>query len=67
MKITRLEPFILHVPVTNRQIADATHQLTHWGAVGVIVHTDAGLKGCGYTGTHAHLASDRLIRDCITE
>jgi L-alanine-DL-glutamate epimerase-like enolase superfamily enzyme len=65
MKITSLEGFILHVPVTNHQIADSLHQITHWGAVGVIVHTDAGLRGYGYTGTHAHLPTDRLIRDCI--
>ena len=65
MKITALEPFILHVPVTNQKIADSMHQVTHWGAVGVIVHTDNGLCGYGYTGTHAHLPTDRLIRDCI--
>jgi L-alanine-DL-glutamate epimerase-like enolase superfamily enzyme len=65
MKITALEPFILHVPVTNRRISDSLHQLTHWGTVGVIVHTDIGLRGYGYTGTHAHLPTDRLIRDCI--
>jgi L-alanine-DL-glutamate epimerase-like enolase superfamily enzyme len=65
MKITHLQPFILHVPVTRNQIADSTHQLSHWGAPGVIIHTDAGLTGCGYTGTHAHLPTDRLITDCI--
>jgi L-alanine-DL-glutamate epimerase-like enolase superfamily enzyme len=65
MLITSLEPFLLHVPVTNRLIADGMHQITHWGAVGVIVGTDAGLRGYGFTGTHAHLPTDRLIRDCI--
>ncbi|MCB0173190.1 MAG: mandelate racemase/muconate lactonizing enzyme family protein [Anaerolineae bacterium] len=65
MKITQLEPFILHAPVTRRQIADSTHQLTHWGAPGVIIRTDAGVSGYGYTGTHAHLPGDRLITDCI--
>jgi L-alanine-DL-glutamate epimerase-like enolase superfamily enzyme len=65
MKITALEPFILHVPVTNQKIADSMHQVTHWGAVGVIVHTDVGLRGYGFTGTHAHLPTDRLISDCI--
>lgn len=63
MKITRVEGFILHVPVTGGSIRDSTHALTHWGAPGVAVHTDEGLVGYGYTGTHAHLASDRLIRD----
>lgn len=67
MKITRLEPFILHVPVTGSRIADSVHSITHWGAVGAIVHTDADLSGYGYTGTLAHLPTDRLVRDCIAE
>ncbi len=67
MKITRLEPFILHVPVTNQKIADSTHQVTDWGAVGVIVHTDADIRGYGYTGTLGHLPTDRLIRRCISD
>lgn len=67
VKITRLETFILHVPVTRDGIADSTHALTHWGAPGVIIHTDAGISGYGYTGTHAHLASDKLITSCIRD
>ena len=67
MKITGIEVFILHVPVTCGKIGDSTHQLTHWGAPGVILHTDTGLKGYGYTGTHAHLPTDRLIVNCISE
>jgi len=66
MKITRLEPFILHVPVTNLRIAASTHQVTDWGAVGVIVHTDADVRGFGYTGPLGHLPTDRLIRRCIS-
>jgi L-alanine-DL-glutamate epimerase-like enolase superfamily enzyme len=65
MKITKVETFILHVPVTRNRIEDSFHQITHWGLVGVMVHTDTGLCGWGYTGTHAHLPTDRLIRDCI--
>lgn len=65
MKITQLDPFILHVPVTGGQIADSTHQVSYWGAPGVIIHTDAGISGYGYTGTHGHLPTDRLITDCI--
>ncbi len=65
MKITNVETFVLHVPVTNLRVADSSHQLTDWGAVGTIIHTDTGLRGYGYTGTHGHLATDRLIRDCI--
>lgn len=67
MRITAIEPFILHVPVTAGRIEDSTHRLTHWGAPGVIIRTDVGIDGYGYTGTHAHLPTDRLVVDCITE
>ncbi len=67
MKITSLETFVLHVPVTGGGVADALHTLTHWGVPGVIIHTDAGIDGYGYLGTHAHLASDRLICRWIEE
>ncbi len=65
MKITRLEAIILHAPVTRGGIADSTHTLTHWGAPGVAIHTDTGHIGYGFSGTHAHLPTDRLIVDCI--
>lgn len=65
MIITKLEPFILHAPVTRGSIADSTHRLSHWGAPGVAIHTDTGLVGYGFSGTHAHLPTDRLIVDCI--
>ena len=67
MIITALETFILHVPVTRDGIADSTHSITHWGMPGVMIHTDTGKIGCGFTGTHAHLASDRLITACIED
>ena len=67
MKITRLEPIILHAPVTRGGIADSTHKLTHWGAPGVAIHTDTGHIGYGFSGTHAHLPTDRLIVDCIID
>jgi L-alanine-DL-glutamate epimerase-like enolase superfamily enzyme len=67
MKITQIETFILHVPVTGAKIEDSTHQVTHWGAPGVIITTDSGLCGYGYTGTHANLPMDRLITNCISE
>jgi L-alanine-DL-glutamate epimerase-like enolase superfamily enzyme len=65
MKIIAIEPFILHVPLNVDSISDSTHTITHWGVVGVKIATDAGLEGYGFTGTHAHLASDRLITSCI--
>ncbi len=67
MKITKLEPIILHAPVTRGGIADSTHRLTHWGAPGVAIHTDEGQIGYGFSGTHAHLPTDRLIVDCIVD
>jgi L-alanine-DL-glutamate epimerase-like enolase superfamily enzyme len=66
IRITAVEPFLLHVPVTNNNIADSMHRLTHWGMPGVVIHTDSGLSGYGYTGTHAHRESDLLITDCIS-
>ena len=65
MKITAVTPFILHVPVTGSMIQDSTHTISHWGVVGAQIDTDAGLSGFGFTGTHAHLASDQLITRCI--
>lgn len=67
MRITKLEPIILHAPVTRGGIQDSTHSISHWGAPGVAIHTDTGHVGYGFSGTHAHLPSDRLIVDCITE
>jgi L-alanine-DL-glutamate epimerase-like enolase superfamily enzyme len=66
MKITAVEPFILHVPLALGSISDSTHAVTHWGVVGVRIRTASGLEGYGFTGTHAHLASDRLITSCIS-
>lgn len=65
MKIVDLKPMILHAPVTRGGIADSTHSITHWGAPGVAIHTDSGHVGYGFSGTHAHLPTDRLIVDCI--
>jgi L-alanine-DL-glutamate epimerase-like enolase superfamily enzyme len=67
MKITAIQTFILHVPVTRNRIEDSTHQVTLWGAPGVIIETDSGLSGYGYTGTHGHQPSDRLITACIAD
>ena len=61
MKIRSVEPFILHVPIKSGSISDSTHTVTHWGVVGARIITDDGLTGFGFTGTHAHLPTDRLI------
>ena len=65
MKITAVEPFIVHLPLTQDSISDSTHSITHWGVVGTRITTSDGIIGYGFTGTHAHLASDRLITSCI--
>jgi L-alanine-DL-glutamate epimerase-like enolase superfamily enzyme len=67
MKIVAVEPFILHLPLTVSSISDSTHSITHWGVVGAKIATDRGLEGYGFTGTHAHLPSDRLITACIRD
>ncbi|MGJ8640972.1 MAG: mandelate racemase/muconate lactonizing enzyme family protein [Opitutaceae bacterium] len=67
MRITKLEPIILHAPVTRGGIADSTHSISHWGAPGVAIHTDTGHVGYGFSGTHAHLPTDKLIVDCIVD
>jgi L-alanine-DL-glutamate epimerase-like enolase superfamily enzyme len=67
MKITKIEPFILHIPVTNGQISDSTHTISHWGVVGCRIESESGHAGYGFTGTHAHLPSDRLITSCISD
>jgi L-alanine-DL-glutamate epimerase-like enolase superfamily enzyme len=65
MRIIEVAPFILHVPLTASSISDSTHTITHWGVVGTTITTEDGSIGYGFTGTHAHLASDRLITSCI--
>ncbi|WP_073632244.1 mandelate racemase/muconate lactonizing enzyme family protein [Pseudoxanthobacter soli] len=67
MKIVAVEPFILHLPLTADSISDSTHSITHWGVVGTRIVTSDGLEGYGFTGTHADLASDRLITSCIRD
>ena len=67
MNITDVAAFILHLPLTANWIADSTHKITHWGVVGARIATRSGLVGYGFTGTHAHAPSDRLIAACIRD
>ncbi len=62
MKITKVESFILHVPL-NPPITDAINAPTHWGVTGVRIFTDEGITGYGYTGTTAF--GDKMITDTI--
>lgn len=65
MRIKKLEPFIIHVPLPGIGISDSTNRIDHWGFAGVIVHADNGLKGYGFTGTHAFLKGDQAIANYI--
>jgi L-alanine-DL-glutamate epimerase-like enolase superfamily enzyme len=65
MRIVSVEPFILHAPIARGTISDSTNTISHWGIVGARIATAEGLVGYGFTGTHAHLPSDRLIAACI--
>lgn len=67
MRIRSVEPFILHVPLNAASISNSTHTITHWGVVGARIVTEDGLVGFGFTGTHAHLPSDRLVTACIAD
>jgi L-alanine-DL-glutamate epimerase-like enolase superfamily enzyme len=64
MKISSIEPFIMHVPLETG-IADSTNRIDHWGFVGVIIHADNGMRGYGFTGTHAFLKADQQITNYI--
>ncbi len=65
LEITRIEPFIMHIPVSGGGIADSTHAITHWGLPGTRINPSNGLTGWGFTGTHAFLPGDQLITSCI--
>ena len=67
MKITDVTSFIMHLPLSSDSIADSTHRINRWGVVGARITTSSGLIGYGFTGTHAHAASDRLIAACIRD
>lgn len=65
MRIKAVRSFIMHIPISSGRVADSTNSISHWGIVGACIETTDGLEGYGFTGTHAHLASDRLIASCI--
>jgi L-alanine-DL-glutamate epimerase-like enolase superfamily enzyme len=53
MKITSAESFVLKVPV-GPTIADSMQSVTHLEFAGLVVGTDAGISGTGYTITVGH-------------
>jgi L-alanine-DL-glutamate epimerase-like enolase superfamily enzyme len=64
MKISEIESFIIHAPI-GMEIADSHYHMGHWGFVGLMIQTDAGLTGTGYTGTHC--AGDEMIKQTIDQ
>lgn len=61
MKITRVESFILHVPVTGNGIADSTHSITHWGVVGGGDYARPEQPGAGTIPTDGALARFGIV------
>jgi L-alanine-DL-glutamate epimerase-like enolase superfamily enzyme len=62
VRITEVESFVLHVPIP-RFVTDSFNQAATWGLPGVLVRTDEGLVGTGYTSTLSH--GDYAIKDVI--
>lgn len=62
MKITKVDPFVLHVPL-GRTVADSFNVTDQIGLTGVQLHTDAGIVANGFTTTLA--SGDELIRTAI--
>jgi L-alanine-DL-glutamate epimerase-like enolase superfamily enzyme len=64
MKITKVESFIVHIPI-GFNVADSHYQMGNWGFPGLKIYTDQGVVGTGYTGTHC--AGDEMIKQTIDQ
>jgi L-alanine-DL-glutamate epimerase-like enolase superfamily enzyme len=62
MRITDVETFIVQAELP-RYVADAFNQTVNWGLPGVIIRTDEGIEGTGYTSTQTH--GDFAIKDVL--
>jgi L-alanine-DL-glutamate epimerase-like enolase superfamily enzyme len=62
MKITAVETFIVRTDIP-RLVTDSFNRAVRWGLPGVIVRTDEGIEGTGYTSTLSH--GDEAIKDII--
>lgn len=62
MKITEIETFILHADIP-RLVTDSFNRATRWGLPGVIIRTDEGVEGTGFTSTLTH--GDHAIKTII--
>lgn len=62
MKIVEVESFVVHAPLP-RFVTDSFNRADAWGLPGVLIRTDTGLVGTGYTSTLTH--GDFAIKDII--
>lgn len=62
MKIVEIESFILQAELP-RYVTDSFNATVMWGLPGVLIKTDEGITGTGYTSTLAH--GDHAIKDII--
>lgn len=62
MRITEVETFIVQAPIP-RTVADAFNEAVIWGLPGVIIRTDEGIEGTGYTSTLS--SGDHAIKDVL--
>lgn len=62
MRITEVETFIVQAPIP-RMVTDAFNQAVIWGLPGVIIRTDEGVTGTGYTSTLS--TGDHAIKDIL--
>ncbi len=54
IRIMAVEPFLLHVPVTEEHVADSMHSLTHWGLPGWCF---TPMPGCADTSARSGYAN----------
>jgi L-alanine-DL-glutamate epimerase-like enolase superfamily enzyme len=64
VRIIAVRPFVLSVPL-KKPITDAINWVPAWGVPGVLIDTDEGITGTGYTGTHSW--GDHLFPDVIEQ
>jgi L-alanine-DL-glutamate epimerase-like enolase superfamily enzyme len=62
MRIVEVESFILRAELP-RYVTDAFNATVTWGLPGVLLRTDEGITGVGYTSTLSH--GDHAIKDII--
>lgn len=62
MRIAAVETFILQVDIP-RFVADSFNRAARWGLPGVVIRTDDGVDGTGFTSTLSH--GDTAVKEVI--